>query len=113
MEVRLEHRHGVWVGARALINRAVVRLDGVDHVRAVVGAVSSSGCPLESTARQSGNLMRTTNLPLEHCLGGVVDHVPFAHLHSTFLPCKVTIFSPSSSCPSPSVSRPAGDSQQC
>jgi hypothetical protein len=58
-------------------------------------SLSSSGCPVvESFSRQSGNLMRTTNLPLEHCVGGVVDHVPFKHLHSTFLPCTVTIFSP-------------------
>jgi hypothetical protein len=57
-------------------------------------ALSTTGCPLESTARQSGKKMRTTNLPLEHCVGGVVDHVPFWHLHSTFLPCTVTIFSP-------------------
>jgi hypothetical protein len=32
-EVRLEHRHGIWVGARALLNPTVLRLDGVDHVR--------------------------------------------------------------------------------
>ena len=56
-----------------------------------LGSVSVRGCPLESTARQSGNLMRTTNLPLEHCFGGVLDQLPFAHLHSTFLPWIVTI----------------------
>ena len=77
-----------------------LRLNGVDHVRAVVvGRGCASGVEqrlpvLASTARQSGNLMRTTNLPLEHCFGGVVDQVPFWHLHSTFLPCTVTIFSP-------------------
>ena len=48
------------------------------------------------TARQSGKMMRNTNLPLEHCVGGVGDHVPLKHLHSTFLPCTVTIFSPAS-----------------
>src|SRR5919112_6104667 len=38
LEVRLKHRYGDWVGARALLN-AVVLHDGVDHVGAVVGAV--------------------------------------------------------------------------
>ena len=47
-------------------------------------ALSSSGRPFASTWRQSGNLMRTTNLPLEHRDGGFVDHVPLKHLHSTF-----------------------------
>src|SRR5215211_6188949 len=56
--------------------------------------LSRSGSPFASTSRQSGNLMRTANLPLEHCVGGVVDHVPLKHLHSTFLPTTVTIFSP-------------------
>src|ERR671920_1096579 len=41
--------------------------------------VSSSGCPLESTARQSGKKMRTTNLPFSHRVGGVVDQLPFWH----------------------------------
>src|ERR671911_1912082 len=68
--------------------------------------LSSSGRPFASTWRQSGNLMRTTNLRFSHRDGGVVDHAPvFMHLHSTFLPCTVTIFSPSSSCPSPLVSK--------
>src|SRR5829696_6152012 len=48
-----------------------------------------------TTARQSGNMMRTTNLPLSHRDGGFVENVPvFMHLHWTFLPCTVTIFSP-------------------
>src|SRR5215217_1057542 len=68
-------------------------------------ALSSSGCPLEFTARQSGNLMRTPNLPLSHFSGGDVFQSSFRHLHSTFLPCTVTIFSPSSTCPSPLVSK--------
>ena len=67
-------------------------------------ALSSSG-PFASSWRQSGKKMRNTNLPLEHCVGGVGDHVPFKHLHWTFLPCSVTIFSPSSTCPSPLVSK--------
>ena len=57
-------------------------------------ALSSSGRPFASTWRQSGNLMRTTNLPLEHYFGGDVEKLPFWHLQSTFLPCTVTIFSP-------------------
>jgi hypothetical protein len=59
-----------------------------------LGSVSVSGRPLASTWRQSGKKMRTTNLPFSHRVGGVVDHVPFWHLHSTFWPCTVTIFSP-------------------
>src|SRR5215208_646679 len=116
-DVRLEPRYGVWVAGRARRLSAVGRRDGIDHMRAVVvgeaGSVSSIGfpgigCPVAGSlarARQSGNLTRTTNLPLEHCVGAVVDHVPLKHLHSTFLPCTVTIFSPSSSCPSPLVSK--------
>src|SRR5215211_2516488 len=55
------------------------------------------GCPCSSlaTARQSGNMTRTTNLPLSDRDGGFVENVPvFMHLHWTFLPCTVTIFSP-------------------
>src|SRR5215211_8211888 len=56
------------------------------------------GCPVSgslATARQSGNMTRTTNLPLSHRDGGFVENVPvFMHLHWTFLHCTVTIFSP-------------------
>ena len=43
-------------------------------------ALSSSGRLFASTWRQSGKKMRSTNLPLEHCVGGVVDHVPFTQI---------------------------------
>ena len=59
-----------------------------------LGSVSVTGFPVESTARQSGKKMRTTNVALSpHCVGGVGDQLPPWHLHSTFLPCTVTIFS--------------------
>jgi hypothetical protein len=63
-------------------------------VRAVVGAVEQR-LPVRVFSEAVGNLMRTTNLPLVHCAGGYVDHVPFAYLHSTFEHCTVTTFGPS------------------
>lgn len=80
--------------ARTLLPPSVALRDGVDHVRAVVGTVEQR-LPVRVFSEAVGNLMRTTNLPFVHCAGGYVDHVPFAHLHSTFEPCTVTTFSPS------------------
>jgi hypothetical protein len=48
-----------------------------------LGSVSVTGCPVESTARQSGKKMRTTNVALSpHRVGGVGDQLPPRHLHS-------------------------------
>src|SRR5688572_24342921 len=47
----------------------------------VVGSIIGCPCSSLATSRQSGNMMRTTNLPLSHRAGGLVDHEPvFMHL---------------------------------